>query len=94
MGDISKVQIDIQAFNLQGKSATVSVNQVNGTSNQQLQSKTINIANSNFFQTLEFAIPLIKQDSKSMLSMSLNYLVKLLLITIRKSFSSIFWTVS
>ncbi|MBK9553007.1 MAG: VWA domain-containing protein [Saprospiraceae bacterium] len=60
MGDISKVQIDIQAFNLQGKSATVSVNQVNGTSNQQLQSKTINIANSNFFQTLEFAIPLNK----------------------------------
>jgi len=58
MGDISKIQVDIQAYNLKGRAASVAVTQVNGASNQQLQSKQINIGQADFFQTLEFAIPL------------------------------------
>ncbi len=56
LGDISKVQADIQAFNLKGHSANVTIS----LDGHAIQSKPVLINSDDFFQTVEFQIPLNK----------------------------------
>ena len=56
LGDISKVQVDIQAFNLKGHSARINISQ----DGHAFQGKPIMINTDDFFQTIEFEIPLSK----------------------------------
>jgi hypothetical protein len=56
LDDISKVQVDVQAFHLEGRSAIVNISQ----SGQVIQSKPLSIQGSDFFKTVEFELPLKK----------------------------------
>jgi len=56
LGDISRIQVDIQAFNLKGHSSTVTISQ----QGQSLQSKPVTISDNDYFTTLDFQIPLNK----------------------------------
>ncbi|MCO6460974.1 MAG: hypothetical protein J5I59_06190 [Saprospiraceae bacterium] len=56
LDDISSVQADIQAYNLKGRSATVSISQGGHT----IQSKSVTIGSDDYFHTVEFQVPLSK----------------------------------
>lgn len=70
-GDISKLQVDIQAFNLQGRSATVTLSHYDRGVWQSIQTKTIRIGDGNYFETIDFQALLSKSgNQRYMISVS------------------------